>query len=185
MTQKEDLWLLEGVAKRDEAALNAFYDRYHRLVYSLALRVVASTADAEDVVLDVFWQVWQQAGKYDPERGSVITWLITIARSRAIDRLRRLRRNGTLAQTVAAQHEDPAKPLGDPEEHISAAEQRQRVRAALELLPEPNRRALELAYYEGLSQSEIAAALDEPLGTVKTRIRTGLAHLRGHLQTYL
>jgi len=184
VTQK-DLWLLEQVAKRDEAALNAFYDRFHRLVYSLALRVVGSTADAEDVVLDVFWQVWQQAGQYDPERGSVSTWLITIARSRAIDRRRRLKRNGTLAQMVAVEHRDPAKPLGDPQEDIVAAEQRRRVRAALDLLPEANRRALELAYYEGLSQSEVAAALDEPLGTVKTRIRTGLAHLRGHLQAYL
>ncbi len=182
---KEDLWLLERVAKREEAAMNAFYDRYHRLVYSLALRVVGMAADAEDVVLDVFWQVWQGAGQYDPERGTVITWLITIARSRAIDRLRRLRRNGTLVQTVAAQHGDPAKPLGDAQEDIFAAEQRRRVRAALDLLPEANRRALELAYYDGLSQSEIAATLDEPLGTVKTRIRTGLAHLRGHLQTYL
>ncbi len=184
VTQK-DLWLLEQVAKRDEAALNAFYDRYHRLVYSLALRVVGSTADAEDVVLDVFWQVWQQAGQYDRERGSVSTWLITIARSRAIDRRRRLKRDDTLVQTVAVQHGDHAKPLGDPQEDIFAAEQRRRVRAALDLLPEANRRALELAYYEGLSQSEVAAALDEPLGTVKTRIRTGLAHLRGHLQAYL
>jgi len=185
VTQKEDLWLLERVAKRDEAALNAFYDRYHRLVYSLALRVVGIAADAEDVVLDVFWQVWQQAGQYDPERGSVITWLITIARSRAIDRLRRLRRNGTLVQTAVAQQEEPVRSLGDPQEDIFAAEQRRRVRSALDLLPEPNRRAIELAYYGGLSQSEVAAALDEPLGTVKTRIRTGLAHLREHLQAYL
>lgn len=183
--QAQDQQLLERMAERDEAALSAFYDRYHRLVYTFVLRVVGSAAEAEDVVLDVFWQVWQQARQYDPKRGKVIAWLMTIARTRAIDRRRGLQQRGTILQAMGAEQQGTADPLADPEKDMFAAELRRQVRASLDSLLGPHRRAIELAYYEGLSQGEIARALDEPLGTVKTRIRTGLAHLRERLRPYL
>jgi RNA polymerase sigma-70 factor (ECF subfamily) len=180
----QDQHLLERMAARDEAALSEFYDCYHRLVYSFVIRVLGSSADAEDVMLDVFWQVWQQAGQYDPARGKVFTWLMTIARTRALDRRRGMQRQETITQAMETQQRD-TEPMVDAEEDMFEAERRRRVRAALDSLPEPQRRALELAYYEGLSQSEIATALNEPLGTVKTRIRSGLAHLREDLRPYL
>jgi RNA polymerase sigma-70 factor (ECF subfamily) len=173
------------MAERDEVALSEFYDRYHRPVYSLVLRVLGSSSDAEDVVVDVFWQVWQQAGQYAAERGKVFTWLMTIARSRAIDRRRGLQRQDIIAQALEFQQRDAVEPVADPDETLFVAERRRRVRAALDVLPETQRRAIELAYYGGLSQSEIATVLNEPLGTVKTRIRAGLAQLREGLRPYV
>lgn len=180
-----DQRLLERMAERDEVALSEFYDRYHRPVYSLVLRVLGSSSDAEDVVVDVFWQVWQQAGQYAAERGKVFTWLMTIARSRAIDRRRGLQRQDIIAQALEFQQRDAVEPVADPDETLFVAERRRRVRAALDVLPETQRRAIELAYYGGLSQSEIATVLNEPLGTVKTRIRAGLAQLREGLRPYV
>jgi RNA polymerase sigma-70 factor (ECF subfamily) len=177
--------LLERMSARDEAALSEFYDLYHRLVYSLVLRVLGSAVEAEDVVVDVFWQVWRQAGQYDPARGKAFTWLMTMTRTRAIDRRRGLQRQDTLAQAMASQQQQAVESVADPEENLFVAERRRRVRAALDTLPEAQRRAVELAYYGGLSQSEIAMTLNEPLGTVKTRIRTGLARLREELASYL
>ena len=183
--QAYDQRLLERMTERDEAALSEFYDRYHRLVYSLALRVLGNSTEAEDVVVDVFWQVWQQAGQYAAERGKVFTWLMTIARRRAIDRQRRRQRQDVIAQALEVQQRNTVQALTDPEEDLFVGERRRSVRAALDLLPETQRRVIELAYYGGLSQSEIAAVLNEPLGTVKTRIRTGLAQLRASLKSYL
>lgn len=170
-----DQQLLARMAERDEVALSEFYDRYHRLVYSLARRVLGSSSDAEDVVVDVFWQVWQQAGRYAAERGTVFTWLMAIARSRAIDQQRGLRRQDVMAQALELQQRDAIEPVADPDEDLFVAERQRHVRAALDALPVTQRQAIELAYYGGLSQSEIAAVLNEPLGTIKTRIRAGLA----------
>jgi len=183
--QAHDQQLLARMAERDEAALSEFYDRYHRLVYSLARRVLGSSSDAEDVVVDVFWQVWQQAGRYAAERGRVFTWLMAIARSRAIDRRRGVQRQDVMAQALELQQRDAVEPVADPDEDLFVAERQRRVRAALDSLPVTQRQAIELAYYGGLSQSEIAAVLNEPLGTIKTRIRTGLAQLREDLRSSL
>jgi RNA polymerase sigma-70 factor (ECF subfamily) len=166
------------MAERDETALSEFYDRYHRFVYSLALRIVGSSADAEDVVVDVFWQAWQQARQFDPARGKAMSWLMTMTRTRAIDRRRGLQRQGALTQALEGEPRDTSEPVANLEDDRFAAERRRRVRAALDSLPEAQRRAIEMAYYEGLSQSEIAAALNEPPGTIKTWIRRGLIHLR-------
>src|SRR5688572_17952154 len=159
--------LLRRIVDGDPRALGELYDVLAPLVHGLALRILRDRRDAEDVVQEAFVQAWQQAARYDPARGNVAAWLCTIARTRALDRLRRR----------TARREDP----GDSFEHgadAPRAEETLAVRKALESLPPDQRRALELAYYEGLTHTEIAARLDEPLGTIKTRIRTAMIRLR-------
>lgn len=175
----DDRALIQLVATADEEALAAVYDRYSRLVFSIALHLVGEPSAAEEVTLDVFTRLWQSAGEYDPGRAQLNTWLTAIARNRAIDRLRRrnVRPEGHSlpldeVDFVLAEH-NPG-----PEEDAAQQMQRQRVHAALRELPEEQRRALALAYLRGLSQREIAERLDLPLGTVKTRIRLAMEKLR-------
>jgi RNA polymerase sigma-70 factor, ECF subfamily len=175
----DDPALIQLIAAADEDALAAVYDRYSRLVFSIALHLVGEPAVAEEVTLDVFTRLWHNAGEYDPARAQLNTWLTAIARNRAIDRLRRrsVRPEGhslSLDEVdfVLAEH-NPG-----PEEDAAQRLQRQRVRAALQELPEEQRRALALAYLRGLTQREIAERLDLPLGTVKTRIRLAMEKLR-------
>jgi len=165
------------MARGDRDALADVYDRHARLLYSLALRIVRQAADAEDVLQDVFAQVWRQAARYDVGRGTVIGWLVTLTRSRALDRLRRGRVRPQPAADDALAREVPDSSPGVDLALVSE-EQAAAVRAALEALPENQRVPLELAYYEGLSQSEIAVKLDVPLGTIKTRMRQALVRLR-------
>lgn len=169
--------LIQRMARGDRQALAPFYDRYARLVYSLILRIVRDREEANDVLQEVFWEAWQAAEAYDPSRGSPEAWLVTRARSRAIDRVRRVRRRSEtfaapLDESLAAGTADPA-----PDAAERAAD-RTRVASALERLPEAQREVVELAYWGGLTQTEIAERLKQPLGTVKTRIRLGLERLR-------
>jgi RNA polymerase sigma-70 factor (ECF subfamily) len=175
----EDAAWVARASQGDEAALARLYDTHARAVYSLALRIVADEADAEDVLLDVFDQAWRQAARYDASRGTVAAWLLNLARSRAIDRLRarRARPDSTAAVAPDALASIPAAAL-DPGDALAAARDAEKVRRALTELPVLQRLAIELAYFEGLTQSEIAERLEQPLGTVKTRIRTGLLKLR-------
>jgi RNA polymerase sigma-70 factor (ECF subfamily) len=180
--QAEDADRLARVADGDGTALAALYDRHVRTVYSMAMRVLRDEADAEDVVQEVFAQVWRQASRYDERRGTVVAWLLNMSRTRAIDRLRARR---TRPQAVASARQeamdDRIAPSVDPVDALTADRDAARVRRALEQLPMLQRLALELAYFEGLTQSEIADRLEEPLGTVKTRIRLGLFKLRDAL----
>ena len=167
MPAPEAQGLLRRLTGGDAAALGEFYDRYAGLVNGLALRILRNSAEAEDVVQEVFVQVWRQAERFDPTRGSAEAWLCTIARSRALDCLRRR----------ASRREEPSEAAPG----VSAAprtEEALTVRKALLGLSVDQRYALELAYYEGLTHTEIAARLGEPLGTVKTRIRTAMIRLR-------
>lgn len=163
-------------ARGETSALAELYDRHVRLVYSLALRIVRNTADAEDVVQEVFAQVWQQAARYESARGNVAAWLTMLTRSRAIDRVRR-RGNIDGGAAAEAANDLPAQAVPVDDQLVSS-HQAAAVRDAVGGLPLTHRVAIELAFYEGLTHGEISDRLEWPLGTVKTRIRQGLLRLR-------
>ena len=176
-SRQADQASLARIARGDQTAFAELYDRHARLVYSLALRVLQDAADAEDIVQEVFAQVWAQAGRYDASRGAVAAWMLTLTRSRAIDRLRAKRaRPEAATQANAAESVIDSAAAQDLE--LLSAEQVTRLQRALKELPDAQRTALELAYYEGLTHVEVAARLSEPLGTVKTRIRQAVMKLR-------
>ena len=173
--QISDIELLHAVARSEEGALTALYDRYRLILFSLLVRILNSREEAEDVLQEVFLQVWRRAADFDEERGRPFTWLVTLARSRAIDRLRVLAARQRLADSAAQEVTGEAS---DAVADTLHAEQREIIARALARLPEEQRRTLKLAYFEGLTQSEIAAQLGSPLGTVKTRMRAGMMTLR-------
>ena len=176
-SRQADQASLARVARGDQLAFAELYDRHARLVFSLALRILHERADAEDVVQEVFAQVWAQAGRYDASRGAVAAWMLMLTRSRAIDRLRARRaRPETAAESETAENVADLSATQDLE--LLSAEQVGRLQRALKDLPEAQRTALELAYYEGLTHAEVAQRLAEPLGTVKTRIRQAVIKLR-------
>ncbi|MET0623483.1 MAG: sigma-70 family RNA polymerase sigma factor [Pyrinomonadaceae bacterium] len=184
-TDAEDAGLLRAVARGDESAFARVYDRYSPILLGLLLRILRSRAEAEDVLQEVFLQVWQQARSFDESRGRAFTWLVTLARSRAIDRLRAVdsRERAALRSAEDGQPVTQARPLADDD--AIRAERAEAVRGALGELPEEQRQVLVLAYLEGMSQSEIAAAKNQPLGTVKTRTRAGLKKLSESLRSRL
>jgi RNA polymerase sigma-70 factor (ECF subfamily) len=176
-------WVREA-ANGDQAALARLYDSTNRMVYGLILRIVSNTHTAEEVLLDVYLQIWRKAEAYDAGKGTVLAWLFTIARSRAIDALRSRasRESGQqdpLDTAAAAVDRSPS-----PEENSSISQRRQFVQECLAELSPDQRQAIELAYFRGLSHSEIAETLKQPLGTVKTRVRLGMARLRESLGRY-
>ena len=179
MSETDELALALGSG--DERALAQLYDRYGTAVYNLALRITRDAGAAEEISLDSFLQIWRQSSRFDAHHGTLIGWLFTIARTRAIDRLR-------AASAVKRTQSDDAPPVNaprPPEEMAELAERRRLVRDAMATLSAAQRAALELAYYDGLSHSEIAARLGEPLGTVKTRIRQAMLVLRKTLAPVL
>ena len=173
-----DVELLHAVARGDEAALARLYDAYRVILFGLLVRILNSREEAEDILQDVFIQVWRRAKDYDEKRGRPFTWLVTLARSRAIDRLRQLGARQRLA-TGAAQEQ--TETVSDALTDTIRVAQRETVQQALAELPEEQRNTLMLAYFEGLTQSEIAAKLKAPLGTIKTRMRSGMIKLRSLL----
>lgn len=172
--------LLEQVIAGDLVAFERLYDRYARPVYSLAYRILGDPADAEELLQETFVKVWQQAARYDPRRGTFGSWLMSIAYNLAIDALRTRSRRPPRADFV----ELGDLPLYDVDEATivyeaaEVSELRDRVRRAMAQLPEPQRQAIELAYFAGLSHTEIAAVLGEPVGTIKTRLRLGMQKLQ-------
>jgi len=160
-----------AIRSGDESAMATLYDRYSSLVYAVALRVLGDTGAAEDVLQDVFLQLWRNPAAFDSGRGHLGAWLGVITRNRAIDALRKRRPESDIADCVVSVEPDMA---GEAERSRAM----EKVRGALGGMPEAQRRALELAYFEGLTHTEIAAKTGEPLGTIKTRIRTGLQALR-------
>src|SRR6185503_19365584 len=177
-SQAEDESGLRRIASGDQGAAAGLYDRHARPLYSLILRILGNETEAEDVLQDVFAQAFRQAARYDSRRGAVAAWLLTIARSRAIDRVR-ARRTRVDAPNAEMQTLDEMPDVQPDAASTMLDQERARlVRRALGELPMLQRMAIELAYYEGLSHSEIAERLEQPLGTVKTRIRLGLLKLR-------
>jgi RNA polymerase sigma-70 factor (ECF subfamily) len=180
----DELELIRAIAAGDKAAFGSLYDRYAGTVMALCLRVLGDRAEAEEAVTDVFWQVWQQAGRFDLERGQPIAWLSTLARTRAIDRRRSLarRRSVVLPEDDGSGSRTERLPSeSDPHADAVGAQRGDRVRRALGSLAPEQRRVVELNFFGGLSHQDIAEELGEPLGTIKTRIRTGLARLKESL----
>lgn len=188
MPATPDADLIAHAAAGDERAIAALYDRYGAVVYAIAYRITGQRADAEEIVVEAFAQAWREAGRFEARRGSVAGWLTMIARSRALDLVRARSRRERITATAAADRPDVPLAMGDwrtdPGGAVDHAERRRRVREALELLSAPQRQAIELAYFEGLSQSEIAERLQEPLGTIKTRVRLGMQKLRECLRPF-
>lgn len=174
-----DSALLARMSGGDEGALAALYDRWSDRVHSLAMHMLRDARDAEDIVEETFWQAWRGAARYDASRGNVGTWLLTICRSRTLDRLRSRKRRPedlTLDEAPAT-----AAPQPDAMDAMVTMETGRIVRAALAELPIEQRQTIELAYFRGLSQSEIAEKTGQPLGTIKTRVRLAMAKLRERL----
>src|SRR5712691_201685 len=180
--QVSDVELLHAVARGDEGALARLYDQYRVILFGLLVRILNSREEAEDILQEVFLQVWRRAADFDEKRGRPFTWLLTLARSRAIDRLRLLTARQRLATSAA---QDQPEAVSDALSDTIKSGQKEIVRRALAELPEEQRHTLMLAYFEGLTQSEIAARLKAPLGTIKTRMRTGMIKLRAILGTKL
>ena len=176
--------LIKRVADGDQSALTLLYDSTSRLVFGLILRVVTDRSTAEEVLLDVYTQVWRQASTYDSKRGAPLAWLMTIARTRGIDRLRSGKHEHQNKESLDAIGEVTAS-TASPEADTVSSERRRLVRTALDSLSVEQREVIELAYYSGLSHSEIALQLGQPLGTVKTRTRLGMMKLRDMLRPML
>ena len=176
--QSDDAALVQATADGDKTALQNLYDRHGGVLFGLALKILNDRSDAEDVLQEVFVQIWKTANSFDQRRGKPLGWFIMLTRSRAIDRLRS-RNTRTRVMEAVSQEVTDETPL--PAQEADVAETRTLVRHAMQALPAEQRQLIELAYFGGLSQSEIAGQLGQPLGTVKTRMRTGLLRLREQL----
>jgi RNA polymerase sigma-70 factor (ECF subfamily) len=173
--QESDVLLLKAIAARDEAALAELYDRYRTILFGQLMRILNNREEAEDVLQEVFLQVWRKAADFDESRGRPFTWLVTLARSRGIDRLRTLASRERVAEAGAR---EVTEEISDAATDAFKSEQRGLVSNALATLPDEQKRPIMLAYFDGLTQSEISTRLGAPLGTVKTRMRTGMIRLR-------
>ena len=173
--QNNDVELLAAIAARDEAALAQLYDRYRVILFGLLMRILNNREEAEDVLQELFMQVWRRAADFDENRGRPFTWLVTMTRSRGIDRLRTL---AARERADVAGVRDESEAVSDAATDAFRSEQRGLVTNALAQLPDEQKGPLMLAYFDGLTQSEIAAQLGAPLGTVKTRMRSGMIKLR-------
>ncbi len=178
-----DMEALRRIAARDANAFAVFYDRHAPTIFALALKVTQDKSAAEDVLQEAFWQVWREVGNYTPSRGSPMAWLVQIARSRAIDRLRQIRLQH---HRDAGPLEEIAEPFGPAEEGLDQKfieqQERQIVRQAINNLPEQQRQSIFLVFFGGMTHREVSERLSIPLGTIKTRIRLGLEKLHESLK---
>src|SRR5215470_12896145 len=176
VSEHEWLRLVRAVGSGDQGALYSLYGQTHRIVFTLIVRTVMNRETAEEVTLDVFYEIWRRAASYDPANGSVVGWIMNQARSRAIDRLRfdqRKKRVNTYPHSLR-----PTTDIVDPQQACLFEEQSRLLRNALEVLTPEERNAIETAFFSEMTHEETARKLNEPLGTVKTRIRSGLGKLR-------
>ncbi len=192
-TVDADADLILRISRGDEQAFMELYERFSRPLYSLAFRILHNPQDSEDVLQLTFLQVWKKAASFQSGRASVFTWLVIILRSKAIDRVRQRQRQGRLVEEQAREHQTPldgsnAAPIAwnssteSASEGVSQQERREAIGKALGKIPAEQRDAIELAFFKGLTQSEISDLLGTPLGTVKARIRRGMLRLRDYLE---
>jgi RNA polymerase sigma-70 factor (ECF subfamily) len=179
VSEKEWVGLVQSIAGGDQLALQALYKQAHRIVFTLIVRITNNRETAEELTVDVFHDVWRRASAYDPGGGSVVGWIMNQARSRAIDRVRFEQRK----KRVNSHADDPLPPTApsDPQEALDGREQGRLLRRALQVLTPDERQAIETAFFSELTYGEVATRLEQPLGTVKTRIRSGLVKLRRSL----
>jgi RNA polymerase sigma-70 factor (ECF subfamily) len=177
--------LLRRIGAKDRAALGEFYDSYSTLLFSIASKILNNPGEAEDVVQEAFVQIWEKAGDFDSNLGKPLGWAITLVRNRAIDRLRASRRRDLLAKEAGAEFAIATEFSETANETVHGREKSKLIHSAIVDLPAEQRRAIELAYFSGLTQNEISEKLNEPLGTVKARIRRGLLKLRQQLEGVL
>ncbi len=180
----DDVALIRRMCDADETALGALYDRWVRSLYSLVFHLLQDADEAEDVVEETFWQAWKKSSTYEPSKGAVSTWLLTIGRRKALDRIRARRRYREDPVGGDRTFADMAAPGLDPSEETEGSELRTHVMAAMKELPAEQREVLELGYFGGLSQTEIADRTGQPLGTVKTRMRLAMQKLREPLSMH-
>ena len=180
----DDVALIRRMVDADETALGALYDRWVRSLYSLVLHLLKDPDEAEDVVEETFWQAWRKASSYEPSKGAVSTWLLTIGRRKALDRIRAKKRHREDPIGHDRTFADLPAPGPDPSQDMEGSELRDHVRTALKELPSEQREVLELGYFNGMSQTEIADATGQPLGTVKTRMRLAMQKLREPLSMH-
>jgi len=173
--EQEWVTLVQSIAAGDQVALHALYERAHRPVFTLIMRIAANRETAEELTVDVFHEVWRRAGRYDAANGTVLGWIMNQARSRAIDRLRFESRK---KRSISGDEQSPAEAAADPHDLLMLRDQAQSLRAALQTLMPDERLAIETTFFAGLTHAEAAARLKQPLGTIKTRIRSGLHKLR-------
>jgi RNA polymerase sigma-70 factor (ECF subfamily) len=180
--EERDRELMARIKTRDTSALSELYDNYNRLLFGLILSILTKREEAEDLLQEVFIKIWQNAEKFDLERGTVYTWVVTLTRNRSIDRLRSRIYKEQKKQSTSLDDEDVFHPLyseaSDPLENTILKERAKKVHQALDQISEKQKKVLQVAYFSGMSQSEISEEFDIPLGTVKTRMRDGMIKLR-------
>jgi RNA polymerase sigma-70 factor, ECF subfamily len=178
----DDEQLMLKVAEGSRAAFSAIYDRFSRPLYSLALKMLANEAEAQDLLQEVFLSVWNKAATFRPEKGSAFAWVVAQMRNRAIDRLRSRRRRGELIEANQSELEPSGSVVTSSADHCEISERGRHVRSAVEQLSPEQRQVLRMAFFEGLTQVEIAEKLEEPLGTIKARAHRGMVRLRAALR---
>jgi RNA polymerase sigma-70 factor (ECF subfamily) len=178
VSEQDWVTLVGSIAAGDQIALHGLYERAHRIVFTLMMRITANRESAEELTIDVFHDVWRHAARYDAANGTVLAWIMNQARSRAIDRLRFDNRQ---KRSQDGDAQPPAEPVADPRDVIELRQQGEALRAALAALTPAERQAIEMTFFGGLTHAEAAERLNQPLGTVKTRIRSGLHKLRQRL----
>jgi len=185
MAPDKDVELLRRVAAGDRAAFADFYDRHSTLMFSVACKILNDPNEAQDVLQETFVQIWEKAERFDPKLGKAASWVATLTRNKAIDRIRASQRRSRLADEAGAESAIAAEVADTANEAIHGHDKAKLIQSAITSLPADQRRAIELAYFSGLTQHEISQQLKEPLGTVKARVRRGLLKLRDQLEGLL
>ena len=181
----KDVELLRRIAAEDRGAFADFYDRHSTLMFSVACKILNDPNEAEDVLQETFVQIWEKAGRFDPKLGKAASWVATLTRNKAIDRIRASQRRSRLADEAGAESAIAAEVSDTANEAVHGHDKAKLIQSVITGLPAEQRRAIELAYFSGLTQHEISEQLKEPLGTIKARIRRGLLKLRDQLEGLL